>query len=92
MEDYKKIPVNETLEYLMKRHQINMEINANKVSIDREVFKKNSLEKEALKKAKKEYLLNVNTQKYSDRLSETIQKIVKDPIICGNLILIVKNK
>jgi len=51
----KPIKVQDTLEYQQRRVQIQKEINENKVSIDRECFKKSFTEKLELKKRIKEY-------------------------------------
>jgi len=51
----KPVKVQDTLEYQQRRVQILKEINENKVSIDRECFKKSHMEKLELKKRIKEY-------------------------------------
>ena len=51
----KPIKVQDTLEYQQRRVQIQKEINEDKVSIDRECFKKSLTEKLELKKRIKEY-------------------------------------
>lgn len=86
----KKLTVTDTSDYQHKRTQIISEINADKVKIDYEVFKKNTLEKIALKKAKKEYLLTVNTAKYEEEAVKTRNYIAKNPLDCGDLTLIIQ--
>ena len=61
-------------------------LNKNKVEIDRSVFKKDTLEKLALKKAKKEYLLTNGTPDYVKEVNKTILIMEANPMICGNLI------
>jgi hypothetical protein len=51
----KPIKVQDTLEYQQRRVQIQKEINEDKVSIDRECFKKSTIEKLELKKRISEY-------------------------------------
>ena len=51
----KPIKVQDTLEYQQRRVQIRKKINEDKVSIDRECFKKSFAEKLELKKRIKEY-------------------------------------
>lgn len=51
----KPVKVQDTLEYQKRRVQIQKEINEDKVSIDRECFKKSFAEKLELKKRIKEY-------------------------------------
>jgi len=51
----KPIKVQDTLEYQQRRVQIQKEINEDKVSIDRECFRKSFAEKLELKKRIKEY-------------------------------------
>lgn len=85
MSSYKALPVTETADYLLKRTLINKEINENKVSIDREVFKKSSSDKELLKKAKKSYLLNKGTNNFDQERFKILETIIKNPLICGDL-------
>jgi hypothetical protein len=51
----KVVPVTETADYKNKRAQIQAEINANKVNIDRSVFTKSEEEKKHLKYEKQLY-------------------------------------
>lgn len=51
----KPIKIQDTLEYQQRRVQIQKEINEDKVSIDRECFKKSFAEKLELKKRISEY-------------------------------------
>jgi hypothetical protein len=51
----KPIKVQDTLEYQQRRVQIQKEINEDKVSIDRECFRKSHTEKLELKKRISEY-------------------------------------
>jgi adenylylsulfate kinase-like enzyme len=51
----KAVPITETADYKNKRNQIQAEINANKVNIDRSVFVKTPAEKEHLKHVKQLY-------------------------------------
>lgn len=51
----KVVPITETADYKNKRNQIQAEINANKVNIDRSVFIKTPEEKRELKYAKQLY-------------------------------------
>lgn len=90
MSNYKALPVTETTDYLLKRALINKEINENKVNIDREVFKKSLSDKELLKEAKKNYLLNKGTNNFDQERVKILETIIKNPLICGNLILTVK--
>lgn len=87
----KKLSLIDTFDYQSKRIQINKEINSQKVEIDRTVFRKSILEKKALKEAKKDYLLTVNTSKYEDDAVKTRNYIARHPMDCGNLVLIIKN-
>lgn len=48
----KKLKIQDTGEYIRNNTALQIEINKNKVSIDRNVFKKSKEEKEELKKAK----------------------------------------
>ena len=56
----KTIRVQDTGEYQQRRAQIIAEINSDKVSIDRECFKKTEAEKIKLKELKRLYKLKVN--------------------------------
>ena len=76
----KTIPIQETHEYQQKRIQILKEINSEKVDIDRECFKHSTLEKIQLKKDKKSF--KENSKEFKDYL---ISKILKSPLICGDL-------
>jgi hypothetical protein len=51
----KVVPVTETADYKNKRAQIQAEINANKVNIDRSVFTKSEEERKHLKYEKQLY-------------------------------------
>ena len=53
----KPVKVQETSEYQQRRAQIQAEINSNPVVIDKECFKKSTLEKLKLKELKKAYKL-----------------------------------
>ena len=55
----KPIKIQDTGEYQQKRAQIQAEINADKVSIDKECFKKTDAEKKTLKEMKRLYKLRV---------------------------------
>ena len=80
----KQIKIQDTHEYQQKRSQILKEINSNKIDIDRMCFKKSFNEKLELKKAIKSF--NKNTKEFKDYL---IKKLLNDPLICGDLKLIV---
>lgn len=81
----KQIPVQETNEYQVKRIQILKEINAEKVDIDRECFKHSYMEKIQLKKDKKSF--TENSKEFKDYL---IKKLLNNPLICGDLKLVIK--
>lgn len=51
----KVVPITETADYKNKRNQIQAEINANQVSIDRSVFMKTPAERTELKQVKQLY-------------------------------------
>lgn len=53
----KPIRVQDTAEYQQRRAQIQAEINSNPVVIDKECFKKSTMEKLKLKELKKAYKL-----------------------------------
>jgi len=76
----KAIKVQDTHEYQQKRIQILKEINSNKIDIDKNIFKHSLNEKLELKRLKKAFI--DNSKEFKDYL---ISKILKSPLICGDL-------
>lgn len=81
----KPIKIQETLEYQQRRTQIQAEINSNPMIIDKECFKKSTIEKLKLKELKKAY--KSNTKDFKDYL---IKQVLYNPLICGTIKLTVK--
>ena len=79
----------DTFDYQNKRSQVLIEINSNKVSIDRDTFIQDK--RKDLKEAKRVYLLNKGTETHNKERYSIANYILKNPLICGSLVVICKN-
>lgn len=73
--------------HFSKREEILKEINADKVVIDKECFKKSFIEKKQLKEAKSSYKKQKNNPKFIEEKNKLINQMIKSNTFdCGNLI------